>query len=96
MRFEKEADVENADVKALAEAQSKEVEELNETYARKKAQLDSLVKGALMNETDYRNLPEEYEELITVGMGGTALKHLLDEIDLAVLIKELSEEVASA
>jgi len=96
IRYEKEAEAEGADVKALAEALTKETEELNETHNRKKAQLDSLVKAALMNETDYRNLPEEYEELITVGMGGTALKALLDEIDLPVLIKELGEEVASA
>ncbi len=96
MRYEKEAEAENADVKALAEAQSKEVEELNEMFNVKKSQLDSMVKGALMNETDYRNLPEEYEELVTVGMGGTALKALLDEIELPVLIKELSEEVEQA
>ena len=96
MRYEKEAEAEGADVKALAEAQSREVEELNESYNVKKAQLDSLVKGALINETDYRNLPEEYEELVTVGMGGTALKALLDEIDLPVLIKELTEEVEGA
>ena len=96
MRYEKEAEAENADVKALAEAQSREVEELNESYNIKKAQLDSLVKGSLMNETDYRNLPEEYEELLTVGMGGTALKALLDEIDLKVLIKQLGEEVEGA
>lgn len=96
MRYEKEAEADDADVKALAEAQSREVEELNESYNVKKAQLDSLVKGSLMNETDYRNLPEEYEELVTVGMGGTALKALLDEIDLPVLIKQLSEEVEGA
>ena len=96
MRYEKEAEADSADVKALAEAQSKEVEELNESYNVKKAQLDSLVKRALMNETDYRNLPEEYEEIVSVGMGGTALKALLDEIDLPVLIKELSEEVEGA
>lgn len=96
MRYEKEAEVENADVKALAEAQSKELEELDHVYMTKKTQLESLVKNALMNETDYRNLPEEYEELITVGMGGTALKALLDEIDLPVLIKQLSEEVETA
>jgi DNA-directed RNA polymerase subunit beta' len=96
MRYEKEAEAEDADVKALAEAQSKEVEELNESFNVKKAQLDSLVKAALINETDYRNLPEEYEELVTVGMGGTALKALLDEIDLPVLIKQLSEEVEQA
>ncbi len=96
MRYEKEAEAEGADVKALAEAMSKETEELNESYNAKKTQLDSLVRGALMNETDYRNLPEEYEELVTVGMGGTALKALLDEIDLPKLIAELTEEVAGA
>jgi DNA-directed RNA polymerase subunit beta' len=96
MRYEKEAEAEGADVKALAEQQSREVEELNETFNTKKAQLDSLVKNSLMNETDYRNLPEEYEELITVGMGGTALKALLDEVDLTTLIKELSEEAEGA
>lgn len=96
MRYEREAGVENADVKALAEAQSREIEELTESHNVKKAQLDSLVKSALMNETDYRNLPEEYEEIVTVGMGGTALKALLDEIELPVLIKQLSEEVEGA
>lgn len=96
MRYEKEAEADGVDVKALAEAQSKEIEELNEMYNVKKAQLDSLVKAALMNETDYRNLPEEYEEIVTVGMGGTALKALLDEINLPELIKKLSEEVTEA
>jgi DNA-directed RNA polymerase subunit beta' len=96
MRYEKEAEAEGADVKALAEAQSREVEELNESYELKKSQLESLVKNALINETDFRNLPEEYEELAEVGMGGTAIKALLDEIDLPVLIAELSEEVAGA
>ncbi|USN97073.1 MAG: DNA-directed RNA polymerase subunit beta' [Candidatus Nomurabacteria bacterium] len=96
IRYEKEAEAENVDVKELATRQSREIEELNENYNIKKAQLDSLVKGALMNETDYRNLPEEYEELVTVGMGGTALKALLDEIDLPKLIAQLTEEVAGA
>ena len=96
MRYEKEAEVEGADVKALATAQSREVEELNETYNLKKSQLDSLVKGSIMNETDYRNLPEEYEEIIEVGMGGGSLKRLLDEIKLPELIRELSEEAEGA
>jgi DNA-directed RNA polymerase subunit beta' len=96
MRYEREAEGEGVDVKALAEAQSREVEELNESYNVKKAQLDSLVKSSLMNETDYRNLPEEYEELVKVGMGGTALKALLDDIDLPQLIAQLTEEVEGA
>ena len=96
LRYEKEAEAEGADVKQLAEAQSREVEELNESYTVKKSQLESLVKGALISETDFRSLPEEYEELVEVGMGGVAIKALLDEIDLPVLIKELSEEVEGA
>lgn len=96
MRYERDAEAEGADVKVLAEAQTREIEELEEKYQLKKSQLESLVKGALINETDYRNLPEEYEELVRVGMGGTALKALLDEIDLETLIAELSTEVESA
>ena len=96
IRYEREAGIENADIKALALAQSKELEDLNDIYIGKKAQLDSLVKRALISETDFRNLPEEYEDLIKVEMGGSALKALLDDIELPALIKKLGEEVESA
>ncbi len=96
IRYEREAEAEGADIKSLAEQQSREVEDLNESYTIKKTQLESLSQGALLNEADYRNLPEEYEELIQVGMGGTALKALLDQIDLPALIAELTEEAEGA
>lgn len=96
MRYEKDAEVENADVKVLAEGQTREIEELNESYTVKKAQLDSLVKNALISEVDYRNLPEEYQDVVEVGMGGLALKALLDGIKLPELIVELTEEVEGA
>ena len=96
IRYERESEAENVDVKALAEQMSREVEELNENYTVKKSQLESLVKGALINEVDFRNLPEEYEDLVEVGMGGTALKALLDEINLPQLIAKLTEEAAGA
>lgn len=96
IRFEKEAEAEGADVKTLAEQQTREIEELNESYTLKKTQLESLSMGALLSEVDYRNLPEEYQDLIEVGMGGLALKALLDNIDLNTLITELNEEVEGA
>ena len=96
IRYEHEAEAETADVKLIAEQMSREVEELNADFTVKKAQLDSLIKGALINEVDYRNLPEDYEDLVEVGMGGVALKALLDEIKLPELIAKLSAEVASA
>lgn len=96
MRFEREAGAEGADAKKLAAEQTREIEELEESYTLKKAQLQSLQKFAMLSESDFRNLPEEYEELVEVGMGGTALKAMLDEIDLETLIAELAEEVESA
>lgn len=96
LRYEKEAEGEKADVKALAEAQTKELDELQKEYETVKAQLEGLVKYSLINETDYRALPDEVQDIITVGMGGSALKELLDEVDLTALIKELSDEADEA
>ena len=92
IRYEKMAEEENANIKKLAEAQTKELQEVEENYLLKKSQLESLTKRALLSEIDYRNLPEEYEEIVKVGMGGDAIKALLDEIDLDKLIEELDAE----
>lgn len=96
IRYEKAAEDEKADVKQLAAEQTRELDELNEAYLLKKSQLDSLVKAALINENDYRNLPEEYADIVEVGMGGEALAKLLREINLDQLIKELTEEAETA
>ena len=80
------AEEDGADVKQLAKEQSREVEELEESYVGKKSQLESLNFGALISESEYRNLPEEYDELIEVGMGASAVKELLDKIELPSLL----------
>lgn len=96
IRFEKAAEADDADVKHLAEEQTREITELEDNYQLKKQQLDGLSKYALINENDYRNLPEDYQDIIEVGMGGEALEKLLREIDLHALITELSEEAETA
>ncbi|HSX31152.1 MAG TPA: DNA-directed RNA polymerase subunit beta' [Candidatus Saccharimonadales bacterium] len=96
LRYEHEAKADDADVKALAEAQTKELEELTKDFEALKAQLDSLVRLSLMNETDYRALPDTLRKMITVGMGGAALKELLDQIDLHELIATLTHESEEA
>ncbi|HET9850660.1 MAG TPA: DNA-directed RNA polymerase subunit beta' [Candidatus Saccharimonadales bacterium] len=95
-RYEKEAEKEGADVRALAEARTKELEELAAEFNTFKEQVDSLEKLRLMSETDYRNLPEELQAVVTVGMGGSALKDLLDEVDLEKLIENLTAEAEEA
>jgi DNA-directed RNA polymerase subunit beta' len=96
IRFEKEAEAEGADVKALAEAQTKELEQLDKDWELLRGQLDSLVRSSLMNETDYRNLPRELRDMVTVGMGGAALQDMLKEIDLSQLIADLTAEAEEA
>ena len=74
---------EEANIKALAEMRTKELTELTSQFEAYKAQIISLEKLNLLSETDYRNLPDELKSLIEVGMGGSALKALLDDIDLS-------------
>ncbi len=95
-RFEKEAEAKDANVKALAEMQTKELEEVEVDFEVYKTQVNSLDKLNLMSESDYRALPDELANLIEVGMGGASLRELLAEIDLEKLIAQLSEEAEEA
>ncbi|HEU4914473.1 MAG TPA: DNA-directed RNA polymerase subunit beta' [Candidatus Saccharimonadales bacterium] len=96
LRYEKEAEAEDANLKALAEAQTKELEQVDKDYEAFKSQIDSLEKLRLISEVEYRALPDSLRELIEVGMGGAALKELLDEIDLGELIASLAKESEDA
>jgi DNA-directed RNA polymerase subunit beta' len=95
-RYEAEAEKDGADVRVLSEARNKELEDLAKEAEILNEQLNSLEKLRLLSETDYRNLPEELQALIGVGMGGTALKDLLEEVDLGKLIDDLNKEAEEA
>lgn len=96
VRYEKMAEDANANVQALAEQQAKETEELEADYVSRKNTLEGMQKGAIISEAAYRNLPEEYEDLIEVEMGATAISKLLEQIDLKAMIAELQEDVANS
>jgi len=96
LRLEKEAAAEGANVKALAEMQTKETEQLTKDFELYREQLTALQPLHLINETDYRNLPDQLRTLVSVGMGGAALKDLLTQIDLKQLITDLSHEAEDA
>ncbi len=96
LRFEAEAKAENANVKALAEMQTKETEQATKDFEVVRDQIVGLQRLSLINETDYRNLPDGLRSLVKVGMGGAALKDLLTSIDLKDLIAELDAEAEDA
>ena len=95
-RYEDDAKKAGADVRPLAEAQAQELEQLASDFELFKAQIEALERLRLLSETEYRALPQELSKLIVVGMGGAALKELLDNIDLAKLIKSLNSEAEGA
>lgn len=92
LRYEKMAEDANANATALADEQAKEMETLEAEYAANKVALESLQKGAVITEQAYRNLPEDYLDLVEVEIGATAITKLLEEIDLKTMISELREE----
>jgi DNA-directed RNA polymerase subunit beta' len=95
-RYEQEAQNPEANVKALAEMQTKELDEVQQEFEGVREQLFGLEKLRLISENDYRAMPEELQKLIKVGMGGSVLKELLDEIDLSTLIDSLNKEAEEA
>ncbi len=98
-RYAEESKADGADVKALAEAQTKELEELEANYTHEKTVLTGFKKGAVISEIDYRNLEDEdkgFEDLITVEMGASGIEKLLKEINLDKLIDDLHAEAEEA
>ena len=55
-----------------------------------------LEKKSLLNEKQYRDMRELYEDDFKAGMGAEAIKELLAEIDLDATCKELRDELESA
>lgn len=91
-RYAKDSKVEGANLEKLAAEQTKELDELEADYLSKKSILTGFKKGAIINEVDYRELDDEYLDLITVEMGASAIEKLLKEIDLPKLVEELHKE----
>ncbi|MBR6811313.1 DNA-directed RNA polymerase subunit beta' [Candidatus Saccharibacteria bacterium] len=91
-RYAKESKVEGANLEKLAADQAKELDDLEADYQGKKSILTSFKKGAIINEADYRDLDDEYIDLITVEMGASAIEKLLKEVDLPALVDQLHQE----
>src|SRR5580704_17291215 len=90
--YEQRAGEADADVKALAEAQSAELEELDTSRANAKSELESLARLTLLPEAKYRDLNLKYGEVFRAGIGAEAIRHLLAEIDMDKLVTDLTNE----
>ncbi len=85
-----------ADVRALAEAQTKELEELDASRANAKTELESLARLTLLPEAKYRDLNLKFGEVFRAEIGAEAIRKLLVEIDMDKLIEDLTTESANS
>ena len=90
--FEKRAGEPDADIKALAEQQSTELEELDLNRATAKSELEGLSKLTLLPEGKYRDLNLKYGNVFRAEIGAEAIRGILLEIDMDKLVEELQAE----
>src|SRR6266404_4904115 len=94
--YEQRAGEPDADVKALAEAQNAELDELDASRANAKSELESLARLTLLPEAKYRDLNLKYGEVFRAEIGAEAIRNLLAEIDMKQLVDELTEEAENS
>ena len=95
-KYETESAKKEANIKALAELQTKEISEIEKELSVFQNQASRLEKYSLIAEADFRDLPDNLKKIISVGIGAKAIQDLLNEINLGDLIKELETEVETA
>jgi DNA-directed RNA polymerase subunit beta' len=90
--YEKQAGAKDVDVKTIAAEQTKELNDLEASYTAAKTELESLVRLELLTEAKYRDLNLKYGDVFRAEIGAEAILNLLSEIDVEVLIAELTKE----
>ncbi len=94
--YEKRAGEPDADVKALAEGQNIELDELDAARTNAKTELESLARLTLLPEAKYRDLNLKYGEVFRAEIGAEAVRHLLAEINMDELVDELTKEAEAS
>ena len=94
--YEKRGGEPDADVKALAEQQSAELEELDTSRANAKSELEGLARLTLLPEGKYRDLNLKYGNVFRAEIGAEAIRGILASIDMDALVAELEAEAEAS
>ncbi len=77
--------------KVKQEKDNDKKEKLKELFFEAKEEVKGLTKMRVISETEYHNLSLKYGEIFKADIGASALKKLIEEIDLKKMAKELQE-----
>jgi DNA-directed RNA polymerase subunit beta' len=90
--FEKRGAQPDTNVKELAEAQARELSDLENNYLNAKTELEGLTRLTLLSESKYRDLNLKYGDVFKADIGAEAVRNLLTEIDVDQLVEDLTKE----
>jgi DNA-directed RNA polymerase subunit beta' len=90
--YEKQAAAKDADVKAIATAQTTELNDLEASFTNAKAELEGLTRLQLLAESKYRDLNLKYGDVFKAEIGAEAVRNLLTSINVDELVNELTKE----
>ena len=93
--IKKEHDLSDKETK-LPTVAKKALEAAENEYKDKLLRLNSLSLHGIISETEYRDLPEEHAAVVEVSMGGEAILKMLQNLDIDLLIEDLSDKLTSA
>jgi DNA-directed RNA polymerase subunit beta' len=82
-----------AEASAVTEQQVSEVAKRREELEAQKADLESLQRLQLLNESRYRELHERWGHVFRAGMGAEAIREIICSLDLNQLAEELRAEI---
>jgi len=94
--YEAKAKAKDANVKEIAEAQVRELSDLEASYDNAKSELEGLSRLTLLTESKYRDLNMKYGDVFKAEIGAEAVYNLLAEIDVDSIVDELTAEADDA
>jgi len=75
---------------------SQKQDELDNQHKKTKEQLESIRITAIFSELEYRELSTKFGQIFKAGIGAEAIRHIIQNIDLPDLIKQLDKDVVKA
>jgi hypothetical protein len=87
------AQKDKAKIDKIEKDSAQRLDELDDQNKKTKEQLDGIRITAIYSELEYRELSTKFGQIFKAGIGAEAIRHIIQHLDLAKLIKELEKDV---
>ncbi len=89
----KKGEMEESALAALETELVDELEDITENYKKAKGELDGLAVGAVVTETEYREVSMKFGHVFRAGIGADAIREIVQKIDLEKFVENMRLEV---